>query len=145
MQCENSVTLMNGLDHSVKCILSSSSVPAGQNVFKFCTSYLRLWPFFQCKKSLPVCTNTIYRYIVFSDISQKCVFGHNFWTKAHKMIILVSRTMFLGSRNQMAPFVFLDLTLTLTWPWPWPWRDLIIIIIGYFKWLTCPDLDSTWP
>ena len=30
----------------------------------------------------------------------------------HRMVILVSRAMFLGSRNRMAPFIFF-----LTWPW----------------------------
>ena len=29
-------------------------------------------------KSLAVCTTAIYGYIMFSVISQKCVFGHNF-------------------------------------------------------------------
>ena len=42
-----------------------------------------------------------------SAISRKCVFGHNFWTKAHRIRILVSRTMFWGLRNQMAAFALM--------------------------------------
>ena len=56
------------------------------------------------KKPLAVCTNATYGYIMFSTISQKHVFAHSFLAKSHTMKILVSRTMFWGSRNQTAAF-----------------------------------------
>ena len=58
-----------------------------------------------------VSENAIYGYVLLSAFSRKCNFGHNFWTKAHGMMILVSRTMFWGSRIDMAPFFF-----SCTWP-----------------------------
>ena len=39
------------------------------------------------KISLAICKNSIYGYIMFSTISWKCVCGHNFWTKAARMMI----------------------------------------------------------
>ena len=59
------------------------------------------------KKFLAVCMNAIYRYIMFSAILWKRAFGHNFWTETHRMVILVSRSMFWGSRSQMVPFVLI--------------------------------------
>ena len=41
-----------------------------------------------------------------STIMQKDIFDHNFRTKALKMTILVSRSMFLRSSNLMLPFIF---------------------------------------
>ena len=46
-------------------------------------------------------------WMLLSAISQKHVFGHKFWTKAHTMMILVSRTTFWGSRNPMAALVLI--------------------------------------
>ena len=63
------------------------------------------------KISLAFFPNFIYWYIMFSTISQKRFFGHNFCTKAARMIILESKTMLLGSRNWMALFI-----LSCTWP-----------------------------
>ena len=56
-------------------------------------------------KCLVVCTNSIYGFVMFSFISQKHVLGHNFWTKAHRIMILVSMTMFWVSRIQVALFI----------------------------------------
>ena len=44
---------------------------------------------------------------MFSTILQKHILGHNFWTKLHRMMILMSRTMFWGPKNQMAPFILM--------------------------------------
>ena len=50
--------------------------------------------------------NAIYGYVMFSAIlPKKKVFGHTFLPKAHRVMILVSRIMFLMSRNQMVPFI----------------------------------------
>ena len=48
-----------------------------------------------------------YECISLTAILQKHILAHNFWTKAHRMMILVSRTMFWGSRNQMAQFILI--------------------------------------
>ena len=47
-----------------------------------------------------------YKRVTLSTIMQKDVFEHNFLTKALKMTILVSRSMFLRSRNPMVPFIW---------------------------------------
>ena len=48
---------------------------------------------------------------------QKDVFDHNFSAKALRMMILVSRSMFLRSRNPMVPFIVAnDLDLSRSWP-----------------------------
>ena len=57
--------------------------------------------------SLAVCMLAKYGYIMLDTITQKYVFGHNFWTKAHRMMILVSKAMFWGSRYQIAPLILL--------------------------------------
>ena len=69
---------------------------------------------------------------MFSAILQKHIFGHNFLTKAHRNIILVSRTMFWGSRIQMALFIF-----SCIWPclishfWKaWNWSIYFLSITG---------------
>ena len=43
--------------------------------------------------------------ITMSTIMQKDVFDHNFQTKALKMTIVVSRSMFLRPRNPMVLFI----------------------------------------
>ena len=46
----------------------------------------------------------------------KKTFDHNFWTKALRKTILVSRSMFLRSRNPLVPFVLTcDLDLSRSW------------------------------
>ena len=44
---------------------------------------------------------------MFIAIVQKHILGHNFLTKAHSVMILVSRTMFSGLRNQLVPFIYI--------------------------------------
>ena len=46
-------------------------------------------------------------YIMFTAIVQKYIWRHNFCTKAYRMMIVVSGTMFSGSRNLLAPFVLM--------------------------------------
>ena len=64
-----------------------------------------------------------YGCIMFPVILQKHVLSHNFLTKARRMMILVSRTMFWGSRNQMMPFISsciwpcLSSHLWIAWNW----------------------------
>ena len=51
------------------CILSHSPAPARLYISKV---------LHKLAKSLAVCTNSIYGYVMFSAISWKCAFGHNF-------------------------------------------------------------------
>ena len=50
-------------------------------------------------KSLAICTTAIREYVMFSELLQKLVFGHNFSTKAHRVMILVSMTMAFGVKE----------------------------------------------
>ena len=53
---------------------------------------------------------------MFSTILRKRFCAHNFWTNAARMMILVSRTMFFGLRNQAIYFVlYFVLTISLVW------------------------------
>ena len=55
--------------------------------------------------------------VTLATIMQKDVFDYNFWTKALRMKILVSKSMFLRSRKLMVPFIFTyDLDLSRSWP-----------------------------
>ena len=95
------------------CILSHNSVPAGENISKFLLSVALAMAILQMIKiSLAVCTNSIYGYIMFSDISQKRVFGRNFWIKAARMMIFS-----LNERScQALHSIFFDLrALTNIW------------------------------
>ena len=54
--------------------------------------------------------------VTLSTVMQKDIFEHNFLTKALKMTTLVSRSMFLRSRNLMVPFIWTyDLDLSRLW------------------------------
>ena len=59
----------------------------------------------------------VHEHVTLATIMQKDVFDHNFWTKALRMTILVSRSMFSRSKNLMVPFVLAyDLDLLRSWP-----------------------------
>ena len=82
------MTLTSDLDLTYFRILSHNSVPAEQNIPKFLQSIAVAMAILQIQKiSLAVCTNSIYGYIMFSDISRKRVFGRNFWTKEARMMV----------------------------------------------------------
>ena len=47
----------------------------------------------------------IHECVTLATIMQKDIFDHNFLTKALKMTIGVSRSIFLRSRNPILPFI----------------------------------------
>ena len=63
------------------------------------------------KKSWAVWTWDVCECVTLATTMQKYAFDLNFWTKTLKMMILVSRSMFLSSRNPMVSFCF------NLWPW----------------------------
>ena len=83
----------------------------GKTSSNFYWSYLSYGHSSDTSISLAVFMTSIYGYIMFSTILWKCIFGHTFSIKAARMMILVSKTMFLGSRNQMALLI-----LCCIWP-----------------------------
>ena len=87
---------------------SLSCLPIAGMSYNFMISYLRSW---SIPTSLAVCLLAKYGCIMFAAMSRKHVLGHNFCIKAHRMMILVSWTMFLESKNQMALFM-----LCCIWP-----------------------------
>ena len=47
----------------------------------------------------------MHEHVTLATIMQKDVFDHNVLNKVLRMTILVSRSMFLRSRNSMVPFI----------------------------------------
>ena len=83
---------------------SLSCLPIAEMTSVFYMCLLRSW---SITSSLAVCMLAKYGCIMLSAILQKHVLHHNFWTEAHRMMILVSSTMFSGSRNQLALFILI--------------------------------------
>ena len=106
-------------------------------------------PWVQMTNMLPSWNSSKKQQYSCHRILHKCVFGHNFWTKAYGMMILVSRTMFVGPTNQMAPFGFLELTLTLTLNLTWldldvTWLDFTRLWLNLTLTYLDPDLTLTY-
>ena len=69
------------------------------------------------KVSWAVWTWDVRERVTLATIMQKDVFDHNFRTKALRMTILVSRSMFLRSNNLKLQFILpYDLDLLRLWP-----------------------------
>ena len=66
------------------------------------------------KKSLAICINAIYGYVMSSAISRKRIFGHNFWTKVHRMMILVSMNYVLRVKESDVAIRFDDWSVFLS-------------------------------
>ena len=81
----------------------------GSSVIKHCQKLkgsllvIRTWDIGQC--------------VMLATILQKYTFGHNFWTKPLRMMILVPWLLVLWSKNFLVPFILMnDLDLLKLWP-----------------------------
>ena len=95
-------------------------------------AWAKAWPFLACKKKKilnDLCEFhlQVHVYYVLRDFAKMLFVGHNFWTKVHRMMISLSRTMFVlfwkfwRLRNEIMPFIF-----SCIWP---SFKSMKLVII----------------
>ena len=92
-------------------ILGHDSLLIGKMLQNFNTRYLGSGPFNRFKISCAVWMCDTHEHVMLANIVQNDVFDRNFWTKALMMMILATRSMFLGQGIRWC-HLFSPMTLT---------------------------------